>query len=202
MKISLGSWAFSFGPYTNDPVPFDRTVKRLAEAGYDGVEICGFPPHVTLDSYPTRSSRQEIVNLLRDNGLGVSGYAADFAGVNPAAAGSREQVPRHLPPQRRDVRRYRQPGHPRGYDRRAGLDPGLRLPGSLRPHGRSLAPGRRNRPGCRHPAGLGIRAGLCLQQAFRSRSHARHGSPSELQGDVRHFARLHVRRGRSAPARS
>lgn len=86
MKISLGSWAFAFGPYTNDPVPFDRSVKRLAEAGYDGVEVCGFPPHVTLDRYPTSASRQEIVNLLRDSGLEVSGYAADFGGVSPAVA--------------------------------------------------------------------------------------------------------------------
>lgn len=91
MKISLGSWAFVFGPYTNNPVPFDRSVKRLAEAGYDGVEIAGFPPHVSLDRYPNRASRQEIVNLLRDNGLGVSGYAADYAGINPAAAGNADK---------------------------------------------------------------------------------------------------------------
>ncbi len=83
MKISLGSWAFSFGPYADNPVPFDRVVKRLSEAGYDGVEVCGFPPHVTLEKYPTRQSRQQIVQLLRDNKLGVSGYAADFSGANP-----------------------------------------------------------------------------------------------------------------------
>lgn len=87
MKISLGSWAFAFGPYANDPIPFDRSVKRLAEAGYDGVEICGFPPHVTLDRYPP-GTRHEVVNLLRDNGLEVSGYAADFGGINPTIEGS------------------------------------------------------------------------------------------------------------------
>jgi len=87
MKISLGSWAFAFGPYANDPIPFDRSVKRLAEAGYDGVEICGFPPHVTLDRYPP-GTRHEIVNLLRDNGLEVSGYAADFCGINPTVEGN------------------------------------------------------------------------------------------------------------------
>ena len=49
MKVSLGSWAFSFGPFADNPIPFEKTVKRLSEAGYDGIEICGFPPHITLD---------------------------------------------------------------------------------------------------------------------------------------------------------
>ena len=91
MKISLGSWAFCWGPYASDPVPFDRAVKRLAEAGYDGVEVCGFPPHVTLDRYATKESRQEIVKLLRDNGLGASGYAADFAGINPTVSENKQK---------------------------------------------------------------------------------------------------------------
>src|SRR5579864_3441194 len=69
MKISLGSWAFSFGPYTANPIPFDKTVKRLSEAGYDGIEICGFPPHVTHDQYPTKESRKKLVRFLQDNRL-------------------------------------------------------------------------------------------------------------------------------------
>ncbi|HWR52386.1 MAG TPA: sugar phosphate isomerase/epimerase family protein [Bryobacteraceae bacterium] len=88
MKISLGSWAFAFGPYADNPVPFDASVKRLAEAGFDGIEVAGFPPHVTLEKYPTRESRQEIVRLLADNGLGVSGYAADLGAAPPAIAGN------------------------------------------------------------------------------------------------------------------
>ena len=83
MKISLGSWAFSFGPYAADPVSFEDIVKHLSVAGYDGVEICGFPPHISLESYPTRVSRAAVVRLLRDNNLGVSGYVADFSEVNP-----------------------------------------------------------------------------------------------------------------------
>jgi len=31
-KVSLGSWAFAFGPYAARPVPFDAVAKRLAEA--------------------------------------------------------------------------------------------------------------------------------------------------------------------------
>ncbi len=91
MKISLGSWAFSFGPYASHPVPFDRVVRRLAEAGYDGIETCGFPPHVTLDQYASRESRRELVQFLRANDMGVSGYAADLTAVNPVVAGNRQK---------------------------------------------------------------------------------------------------------------
>ncbi len=84
MKISLGSWAFSFGPYADNPILFERTARRLAEAGYDGIEICGFPPHITLDAYPTAAKRAELSRFLDDLGLGRSGYAADLTPANPA----------------------------------------------------------------------------------------------------------------------
>src|SRR4029077_17409937 len=70
MKVSLGSWAFSFGPFADHPIPFEKTVRRLSEAGYDGIEICGFPPHVTLEQYPTKESRKNLVRFLNDNRLG------------------------------------------------------------------------------------------------------------------------------------
>jgi sugar phosphate isomerase/epimerase len=90
MKISLGSWAFSFGPYSDDPIPFEKTAQRLSQAGYDGIEICGFPPHVTLDRYGAAQSRRDLVRLLADLNLGVSGFAADFTGVNPVTPGHKE----------------------------------------------------------------------------------------------------------------
>src|SRR5581483_8442637 len=91
MKVSLGSWAFSFGPYADNPIPFEKTVKRLSDAGYDGIEICGFPPHVTLERYPTTASRRELVRFLQDHHLGVSGYAADFTTVNPVVKENRDR---------------------------------------------------------------------------------------------------------------
>lgn len=91
MKISLGSWAFSFGPFADNPVPFEKTVKRLSGAGYDGIEICGFPPHITLDRYPTKEARRDLVRFLKDHKLGVSGYAADFTSVNPVIEGSQQR---------------------------------------------------------------------------------------------------------------
>lgn len=83
MKISMGSWAFSFGPYAAHPVPFDKCVQHLSEAGFDGIDICGFPPHITLESHPTKADRAGVTRLLRDHGLEVSGYSADFYSVNP-----------------------------------------------------------------------------------------------------------------------
>jgi sugar phosphate isomerase/epimerase len=86
MKISLGSWAFSFGPWASDPVPFETIVKRLSAAGYDGVDVCGFPPHITLESYPSKKSRAELVRFIGDHNVGVSGYSGDFSSINPMAA--------------------------------------------------------------------------------------------------------------------
>jgi sugar phosphate isomerase/epimerase len=88
MKISLGSWAFSFGPWALDPVPFEVVVKRLSAAGFDGVDVCGFPPHVTLESYATKRSRADLVRFIEDHNLGVSGYSADFYSINPMAEGN------------------------------------------------------------------------------------------------------------------
>ena len=88
MKISLGSWAFSFGPWASDPISFDAVLTRLAEAGYDGVDVSGFPPHASLDAYPTQASRAQLGRRIRDLKLGISGYAADFSSVNPTAPGN------------------------------------------------------------------------------------------------------------------
>jgi sugar phosphate isomerase/epimerase len=89
IRVSLGSWAFSFGPYADHPVPFEQAVQRLAQAGYDGVEISGFSPHISLDRYPTSESRREVAGLLADCGLGVSGYSPDYSEVNPCGEGNR-----------------------------------------------------------------------------------------------------------------
>ena len=100
MKISLGSWAFSFGPYAANPVSFESVVERLSGAGYDGIDVSGFPPHVTLEKYPSRQSRRELVRFLEDRRLGVSGYSADFYEVNPLI---KENERRYLELMRRNV---------------------------------------------------------------------------------------------------
>jgi sugar phosphate isomerase/epimerase len=90
MKISLGAWAFSFGPYAEHPIPFETVARRCSETGYAGIEVCGFPPHVTLESFPTTASRKEAAGLLSDLGLGISGYSADLSEVNPVSPDNHE----------------------------------------------------------------------------------------------------------------
>lgn len=109
MKVSLGSWAFSFGPFADNPVSLEATVKRLSEAGYDGIEICGFPPHVTHDLYPSPESRRKLVQFLEDHRLEVSGYAADFTSVNPVVAGNKQK---YLDLVRRNVEMCKDIGSP------------------------------------------------------------------------------------------
>jgi sugar phosphate isomerase/epimerase len=78
VKLSIGSWAYAFGPYQDNPIPFDQVVRRLGELGLDGVEIGGFRPHIHPDDYPMRTDRDKVKALVRVNGLEVSGLAADF----------------------------------------------------------------------------------------------------------------------------
>jgi sugar phosphate isomerase/epimerase len=83
-KISLGSWAFSFGPFQEDPWPFSHVLRFAAEAGYDGVEINGFQPHPHPDDYDTPAKCHGLVHAIEGWGLGISGYAPAFVGLPPA----------------------------------------------------------------------------------------------------------------------
>jgi len=77
-KISIGSWAYCFGPYLNDPVPFHTVLHKLQDLGLDGVELGGFPPHPSPYSHATRESRQKLRKEVADHGLAFSGLAADL----------------------------------------------------------------------------------------------------------------------------
>lgn len=79
-RISIGSWAYSIGPYAAHPVPWDEVVDRLAALGFDGVELGGFPPHPNPDDMPAREQRQAVAEQLRAKGLGWSGLAANLWG--------------------------------------------------------------------------------------------------------------------------
>ncbi len=87
-KLSLGSWAFSFGPFSKDPWPFSRVLKFIAQAGYDGVEINGFRPHPHPDDYSTPGKCMQLVQEIEACGLGISGYAPAFGEVPPALVDS------------------------------------------------------------------------------------------------------------------
>ncbi len=79
-RISIGSWAYTIGPYEKTPVDFDSVCTQLAELGFDGVELGGFPPHPNPTDVPDKLQRREISAQLRDRGLAFSGLAANLWG--------------------------------------------------------------------------------------------------------------------------
>lgn len=83
-KFSIGSWAFSFGPFESNPWTFDQFLQFTADAGYDGIEINGFLPHPHPDVYDTPAKCEELKKHINGLGLGISGYAPDFRHVPPA----------------------------------------------------------------------------------------------------------------------
>jgi sugar phosphate isomerase/epimerase len=78
VRLSIGSWAYCFGPYQDHPVPFDTVIKKLGELGFDGVELGGFPPHPHPAQFDTKTKRDELSKKVLDSGLAFSGLAADL----------------------------------------------------------------------------------------------------------------------------
>lgn len=79
-RISIGSWAYSIGPYANSPVAWDEVVRKLAELDFDGVELGGFGVHPNPDNLPTKEDRARVKQQLADAGLAFSGLAANLWG--------------------------------------------------------------------------------------------------------------------------
>jgi len=82
-KLSVGSWAYCFGPYSSKPIDFETVVRRLAQLRFDGVEICGFRPHIHADDYESPAKVKKLKDLLAKYKLSPSGYAPDFTQVPP-----------------------------------------------------------------------------------------------------------------------
>ena len=83
-QMSIGSWAFSFGPFSDNPWPYSKVLRYAAETGYDGIELNGFPPHHHHSEYNTVEKCSQLKKEIDDLGLGISGYVADFTKVPPA----------------------------------------------------------------------------------------------------------------------
>ncbi|RPI29562.1 MAG: sugar phosphate isomerase/epimerase [Acidobacteria bacterium] len=77
-KISIGTWAYTIGPYAKHPVSWNEVISNLKRLGFDGVELGGFPPHPNPDEMPNREQRQECRDQLRRLGLDWSGLAANL----------------------------------------------------------------------------------------------------------------------------
>ncbi|PYV02086.1 MAG: sugar phosphate isomerase/epimerase, partial [Acidobacteria bacterium] len=78
IRLSIGSWAYCFGPYKDNPVPFDTVIDKLGSLGFDGVELGGFPPHPHPAQFDTKAKRAELKKKVSDHGLEFSGLAADL----------------------------------------------------------------------------------------------------------------------------
>ena len=51
-KISVGTWAYIWGGYAEDPIPLEAALDRVQELGFDGVELAAFPPHLAPEDFP------------------------------------------------------------------------------------------------------------------------------------------------------
>ncbi len=79
-RISIGSWAYTIGPYADNPVDFDTVCDKLAELGFDGVELGAFEPHPNPTNHPDPAQREDLAARVRGRGLEFSGIAADLWG--------------------------------------------------------------------------------------------------------------------------
>lgn len=90
-RSSIGTWAYTIGPYAENPIDFDTVCTRLKELGFDGVELGAFPPHPNPGNpngsdegwggaMPEKSQREELAARMRERGLGFSGMAANLWG--------------------------------------------------------------------------------------------------------------------------
>lgn len=82
-KISIGSWAYTFGPYESHPVSLEDTVKGVSDLGFDGISLGGFKPHAHFDLYPTPEAREQLVELLRSHALQPVEYSPDVNSFSP-----------------------------------------------------------------------------------------------------------------------
>lgn len=79
-RISIGTWAYSIGPYADSPIPFEEVVTKLHGLGFDGLELGGFGIHPNPDRQKTKEERAQARSLWESRGMGCSGLAADLWG--------------------------------------------------------------------------------------------------------------------------
>jgi sugar phosphate isomerase/epimerase len=77
-RLSVGSWAYTIGPYEKKPVPFDTVCRKLKELHFDAVELGGFPPHPNPDDLPEPEQRRQVVESMENAGLVFSALAANL----------------------------------------------------------------------------------------------------------------------------
>ena len=91
-KLSLGSWAFVFGTFSQNPWSFQQVLEYCHNAGYDGVEISGFDPHPSHSRLKTKRERNELINLIDSYNLGISAYAPNLESFPPSLIESENYI--------------------------------------------------------------------------------------------------------------
>ena len=85
-RISIGSWAYSIGPYADNPVPWEEILRKLAELGFDGVELGGFGIHPNPDIMPEKAQRDACRQQVADAGLGAVAEIVHLQQTTPDAS--------------------------------------------------------------------------------------------------------------------
>src|SRR5262249_15064232 len=78
MKLSFGSWAFTRGPFANNPLSLHKVLHKLEDEGYRGIELGAVAPHPTPDSHSNKHKREQVKKEVADHGLAFSGIAPDL----------------------------------------------------------------------------------------------------------------------------
>lgn len=94
VKLSIGTWAYTFGKYADNPISMEEVARRLGELGFDGLSLGGFKPHGHPDLYPTGDDRKKLVDLFGSQGLKINSYAADLWDY-PFADGNQEMAEKY-----------------------------------------------------------------------------------------------------------
>lgn len=76
--ISIGSWAYTIGPYSSHPLSWQEVITGLRDLGFQGVELGGFSPHPNPDDMPDKEQRTACREELAALGLRFSGLAANL----------------------------------------------------------------------------------------------------------------------------
>ncbi|MFL5341020.1 MAG: sugar phosphate isomerase/epimerase family protein [Gemmataceae bacterium] len=79
MKLSFGSWAFLRGAFAENPVSLHKTLHKLEDEGYQGVELAAVSPHPTPDLHDAHK-RDHLKKEVADHGLALSGLAPNLRG--------------------------------------------------------------------------------------------------------------------------
>lgn len=93
-NISLGTWTYTVGSYSDNPESLDSVIRKAAGIGYQGIALGGFHPHGSVALYPKRRDRVKLMEKIHDAGLEVNSYAPDLLDCH-FYAGTAEQIDRY-----------------------------------------------------------------------------------------------------------